>query len=107
MSFKQQTNLINKENNFIPAISKKSSLEEPTYKKTILGESTQQHTYEDPSSPMGNKLMERKRQMIQKTCQDFQIKLNFWFIFTQLPYTYHIQYLILILTFTFDSWSDL
>lgn len=81
MSTKQQTNVINKENNYVSAVSKKSSFEEPVYKKTILGESTQKHTYEEPTSPLGNKLMERKRQMIQKTCQDFQIKLAFWFLF--------------------------
>jgi hypothetical protein len=29
----------------VPQLSKKSSFEEPVYKKTILGESSQQHTY--------------------------------------------------------------
>ena len=45
MSTKQQINVVNKENNYVPQLSKKSSFEEPVYKKTILGESTQQHTY--------------------------------------------------------------
>ena len=93
MSTKQQLNLVNKENNYIPPLSKKTSFEEPVHKKTILGESTQQHVYEEPSSPMGSKLMERKRQMIQKSSQHFQIKLEFWF------HSLHYLPFILLLTF--------
>ena len=92
MSTKQQLNLINKENNYVPPLSKKTSFEEPLHKKTILGESTQQHLYEEPSSPMGSKLMERKRQMIQKSSQNFQIKLEFWF------HSLHYLPFILLLT---------
>lgn len=69
--------LINKENNYQPKLSKKNTHEEAPYKKTVLGESTQQHVYEEPSSPLGCKLMERKRQMIQKSCQGFEIKLSY------------------------------
>lgn len=53
----KQMDLINKENNYQPKLVKKGTIEEMPYKKTVLGESTQQHIYEEPSSPLGCKLM--------------------------------------------------
>jgi hypothetical protein len=41
---------------------------------------------------MGSKLIERKRQMIQKSSQNFQIKLEFWF------HSLHYLPFILLLT---------
>jgi hypothetical protein len=73
----KQMELIDKENHYQPKLNKKNTHEEISYKKTVLGESTQQHVHEEPSSPLGCKLMERKRQMIQKSCQGFQMKLSY------------------------------
>lgn len=37
--------MLDKENSYVSAISKKGACEEVSYKKTVLGESMQKHTY--------------------------------------------------------------